>query len=1107
VIERSLFIEALEIADAGERRDFITRRTENDRGLRSRVLRLIESYDVAPDFLERPAVAAAAGRLDSVDAASQSDTHPTSIGDYRIVRLVGRGGMGQVYEAIHAPLGRRVALKVVSDSAARDPRAQDRFDTEAKAAARLHHTNIVPVYDVGCSNGVRFYSMQYIEGEPLDRVIRALRDRRDSGGPSSWSEFIDAGVEHLLPDSSSANACPQGVGRRHWRRVASIAMQAADAIEFAHREGVLHRDVKPANVIVDRQGNAWVTDFGVAKVDGSDLTRTGDVVGTLRFMAPERFQGASDARSDVYSLGAMLYELLTLRPAHDDTDRVSLLRRIQNDTPPAPRRLDHRVPRDLEVIALHAMAIRPGNRYATAGAMRDDLGRFLEGRPIRARRVGPVEGVVRWSRRQPAVAALLATVFGLGGATIATLAVSNAIVRESDQRRAVALDETKRALRTVESSRAAARARLYASQLSMAGAAFHAGDWGRVLNLLDSQIPSDGEEDLRGFEWRYLWREVHKAMHAEFPGAGGEASSLAFSPDGKALATAHGSFDLGVVQLWDVDRRKRRHLLYEGGSPANGLAFSPSADQLLAGLADGELRVWNSDTGEVDRSFRAGGLIRSADWSPDGRWAAAGFEDGGVRLWRADARWAAGPALDGLGGPVLSLTFSANSDQLHASAQWGKRGPISVRYDLSVDPPRAHETPNRFVSDARGPGGEHVSFDWSDIVIHGATGDPLETAPRVCVGCLSTVDLSPDGTRLVTAGHDDRMAILWDRKTQSRLVQGAHRTAVWSAAIDPQQRHWATGSLDGYVRVWRYEPSEAKHELPHSPPILNVLPAPNGKALLLGMFPVQEWDGSTKPKRVVLQTPGRIASRDARWIVGLRDGLRDGKRLVIADHQAKRIIREIPLPDDQLLAGESLAISDDGALLAARCWGGPVRFWDLKADPPRSVGQVEGFECLQLAFSPDGKRLAAACQFGRVGLIDVAARKPLADIEPPEALHVWAQRLAYSPDGRYLAASDDVGVVRVWRTGSWELAASLVGHLGEVSSLAFLPDSRRLAVAGVGPIRLWDVAIGQECLHLPAGDKTNAMAISVTGDAIYAVDDRGTARVWRADPLPTTAGQ
>ena len=362
------------------------------------------------------------------------------LGEFRIIREVGRGGMGVVYEAEQVSLGRRVALKVLASPSFLDPLKFARFEREARSAARLHHTNIVPVFGVGEAEGLHYYVMQFIDGAGLDAVLDdvnrlqamrsgvAISGRSKPSGldPSAATISLLAGYapaaasrddpegESVAGSATSAVDSPPSVlsaasesGSSYSRGVAHIGGQLAEALEYAHEKGTLHRDIKPANILLDAHGIAWITDFGLAKAAADDdLTNTGDIVGTIRYMAPERFNGRCDARSDVYALGLTLYELLARRPAFDGTDRNTLIRQVGQLQPTRLRRIDPAISRDLETIVHKSIEKDPAHRYATAGAMADDLRCVLEDRPIRARRATSFERAWRWSRRNRAVAAL-----------------------------------------------------------------------------------------------------------------------------------------------------------------------------------------------------------------------------------------------------------------------------------------------------------------------------------------------------------------------------------------------------------------------------------------------------------------------------------------------------------------------------------------------------------------------------------------------------------------------------------------------------------------------------------------------------------------------------
>lgn len=351
-------------------------------------------------------------------------THPLPerFGEFRIIRELGRGGMGVVYEAAQESLGRHVAVKAIHH-VQMDAKRLQRFRLETQAIARLHHTNIVPIFGVGEHEGLPYYAMQYIQGSSLEVLLNTWRE-----GKAPRSE-------------------------KRWRMVAELGVQAAEALQYAHEQGVLHRDIKPANLLVDELRTVWITDFGLAKlVGGEDLTASGDVIGTLRYLAPEALHGKTDARSDVYSLGLTLYELLTLSVPFGDLSPSELLRQVRDGTLTLPRRLDPSIPRDLETIVLKAIAREPAHRYQTAGELASDLRHFLEDRPIHARRVTAIERAWRWSRRNRAIAALIATAAALllvasALGWIGYVGATNALARETGL-----LKETEAANRRAEAN-------------------------------------------------------------------------------------------------------------------------------------------------------------------------------------------------------------------------------------------------------------------------------------------------------------------------------------------------------------------------------------------------------------------------------------------------------------------------------------------------------------------------------------------------------------------------------------------------------------------------------------------------------------------------------
>jgi serine/threonine protein kinase len=425
-----------------------------------------------------------APQLQSVASSALSSAEPPRfpLGDFQIIRVLGRGGMGVVYEAEQLSLGRRVALKVLPFAATLDGRQLRRFKQEAQAAAHLHHQNIVPVHAVGCERGVHYYAMQLINGQTLAQVIGELRraarldgigDERASRIEQPPRDAASAAPPFLIADSQLSTRPIAAFSTKHCNTtidffctVARVGVQAAEALEYAHQEGVVHRDIKPANLLIEPRTplgpedsairprpattdefRLWITDFGVAHCHrdaGLTLTLTGDLVGTLRYMSPEQALGqraATDHRTDVYSLGVTLYELLTLEPVFTGHDRQELLRQIAVDEPRPPRALNPSIPGELETIVLKATAKSPAERYATAQELADDLRCFLEYRPIKAKRPSLGQRLAKWSRRHQPVVRLAAA---FAAVAVIGLAVGSLLIWREKRSTDAALQQVKK---------------------------------------------------------------------------------------------------------------------------------------------------------------------------------------------------------------------------------------------------------------------------------------------------------------------------------------------------------------------------------------------------------------------------------------------------------------------------------------------------------------------------------------------------------------------------------------------------------------------------------------------------------------------------------------
>lgn len=385
-------------------------------------------------------------------AGKQLQQYPAEpIGDFRIVREIGRGGMGVVYEALQISLGRPVALKVLPFAAAMDERHRKRFLLEAQAAAQLHHNHIVPVYAVGCERGTHYYAMQLINGQPISAGL--LRDE-------SSEKPVSKDALDTVKTGWSTQTTPARMALTRYQQIAGLIADVAEGLEYAHSCGIVHRDVKPANLLLDERGKIWIADFGLAQITtGEHVTQTGDLLGTMRYMSPEQASGSRgvvDHRSDVYSLGATLYELLTQRPVFDGTDRQALLHQVLHADPKPLRSFDRSIPEELEIITLKALRHSPTERYETAQEFADDLRRFLNEIPIAARRPTLVDQGRKWMRRHPTavISLLFAMIFSLisMAVTIGVVANQKSLTQQALRREQLRLSQAEKRLATAQAA-------------------------------------------------------------------------------------------------------------------------------------------------------------------------------------------------------------------------------------------------------------------------------------------------------------------------------------------------------------------------------------------------------------------------------------------------------------------------------------------------------------------------------------------------------------------------------------------------------------------------------------------------------------------------------
>jgi serine/threonine-protein kinase len=547
-----------------------------------------------------PLTTAASNLAEHVDSVQEPGTHVRYFGDYELIRELGRGGMGVVYKATQVSLNRRVALKMIRSAAMASEDELRRFQNEAEAVAALDHPHIVPILEVGSHEGQRYFSMKLIGGESLDRKLAAYADQP--------------------------------------RAAARLLKTTAEAVHHAHQRGILHRDLKPSNILLDERGEPYVTDFGLAKrLEGdSELTASGAIMGTPAYMAPEQAsgrRGAVTTASDVYGLGAILYALLTGQAPFGGDSVVETLDQLRTLAPTAPSKMNLRVPRDLELICLKCLEKEPNERYATAGALVADLGRFAAGEPVSVRAAGVVERVAKWARRKPTLAAaytlgLLALLLGgLGGAAVwqwrAAEGARDEAERERD-RADTARNEAVMARDGEKKAREQLAAVEYGRTVEVAYQEWRDNNVAATVALLDN-TPAE----LRGWEWRY----VHRLCHLDLLTLKGHTkgvNSAWFSPDGSRIVT--GSDDK-TARVWDAKTGAELLTLKGHTGWVASASFSSEGSRIITGCADKTVKIWNARSGAELLTFKGHtSILGPASFSPDGSQIVTGSGDNTAKV-------------------------------------------------------------------------------------------------------------------------------------------------------------------------------------------------------------------------------------------------------------------------------------------------------------------------------------------------------------------------------------------------------------------------------------------------------------------------------------------
>lgn len=1035
---------------------------------------------------ETPAEPGAAEGVASSAEELVTGGSPGRLGDYLLEKELGHGGMGVVYRARQLSLGRTVALKLLLMGRFADAGSIQRFLREASAAAHLHHPNIVAIHEVGEQGGYHYYSMEYIEGPTLEERLQS--------GP-------------LAP-----------------REAAALVRVLAEAVHHAHRHGVIHRDLKPSNVLFDGLDQPHVSDFGLAKRldDAPGLTLSGELLGSPSYLSPEQAGGRQaevGPGSDVYALGAILYQCLTGRPPFIAAGTMEVLERIRSSEPLAPKSLEPRVPMDLETIVLKCLEKKPARRYRTARELADDLGRFLAGHPTLARPVVPIERAWRWARRRPWVA---------GGLVLVVL---TALITSISSYRAV---QSGRSLQQANARLAGNLRRLQWEAAEDAVAEERINDALVIFARLLRDHPEDPVLTTRLVSLltrRAFAIPCSPALTHERP-----LTSAGFGVHGDFVVTT--SLD-GTAAIWRTrDGTLLRRFVEQ--SPLAGAVLVRSGNQLLTVRSAGGARLWRVSDGAVVRDWAApAGTPALLAHSPDGELAAVavgphclevvalasgepvapalslsnhvtalafgrdagtlltGTESGDLRLWRSSPdSWAedGGTRLD---SAVTDLVMTPDGARVLAGT---RRGSLVVLRPERLQQPRVASR-----------GGERIQFlecspDGSRVVVSrfGEWPELLNLATleveRVFRRTDSDIALhaawSPEGNQLIL-GMRSGTATLYDAASGRQLEEPfEHQGPIVRTVFHPEGGRVLTASHDGSARLWdvratRQQPPSVVLPGKAQPDLVTS----DGRLLLVtaqGRL-VQVWDAGTG------QTVGEPRLHDApvQTAVLAPDGLSvavgaHGTWLWPVDGAQRRPVG--PLGGD-VEPVESLAWAPDGHWLVTGSSGGRLRRWDARSREPMGPAiQLDG-SIGRVGVSPDGRRMVAICGDATARVVEVGAEA----VRVAPLRHqgrIWTAE--FSPDSRRLVTASVDRTAQVWDLATGRRLGGPLRHERAVLIARFSPDGRVIATGGEDRVvRLWDAATGRALTPpLRHGSRVWQLAFSESGGRLLTAADQGEVQIW-----------